>query len=664
MQNHIKHFRDKMTWYLALSFSIPGIIFLLIIYFFFLHAYFKRDAREAQRLAVNFKHKISLHDQFLSELLAEEFTFENKKKLYDYLKKEIKNRNIIISIRAEKELSENETSMWIKEIPPGEIRRSNIIKNNDIYGITVKNNNDGYFICAVYPLELSRISEVDFFKYKKTVLLDKTNDPSLPENFEIRNKIKNILISKSQISVEKEDKFKLNCSFIIYGTFEKPIALAEYEYLRAAVKKMQLLFVVSFSLFCLTTILSSFIFSKFGFKIILKHTQGIIEEMGAISKNPVKFKKLNTEEYSSIRPLAEAVNELSASFAISYNSIKRYKKIIQTVKDGIFQINSDGEILFMNKAFADFFSLQPDKKYYITEFFDPGKTEFPELLSSIPFSGELNFGDKFFLINFSAGFDDKPGIYSGVIVDITTQKEILNAQKKLENQLIQSRRLSEVGLLIEGISHNLNSPLSNLLGYIQLLKEEYPDLKDVQKIFDNGMRMAEIIKTLMDRVSDTEVFAPRMINVNDMINKEIDFFKHNLFFKANVEVKLDLDESLPPVSMIYSDLSQTAANILSNATEAMKDSSKKIIFVKTYRENNFLKISIKDTGHGIPEDKINVIFEPFYSDKGLTDKSGRGLGLSISKQLLKKYGADISAESVYGKGSKFTITLPLNNGIK
>lgn len=653
-----------MTWYLALSFSIPGIIFLLIIYFFFLHAYFKRDAREAQRLAVNFKHKISLHDQFLSELLAEEFTFENKKKLYDYLKKEIKNRNIIISIRAEKELSENETSMWIKEIPPGEIRRSNIIKNNDIYGITVKNNNDGYFICAVYPLELSRISEVDFFKYKKTVLLDKTNDPSLPENFEIRNKIKNILISKSQISVEKEDKFKLNCSFIIYGTFEKPIALAEYEYLRAAVKKMQLLFVVSFSLFCLTTILSSFIFSKFGFKIILKHTQGIIEEMGAISKNPVKFKKLNTEEYSSIRPLAEAVNELSASFAISYNSIKRYKKIIQTVKDGIFQINSDGEILFMNKAFADFFSLQPDKKYYITEFFDPGKTEFPELLSSIPFSGELNFGDKFFLINFSAGFDDKPGIYSGVIVDITTQKEILNAQKKLENQLIQSRRLSEVGLLIEGISHNLNSPLSNLLGYIQLLKEEYPDLKDVQKIFDNGMRMAEIIKTLMDRVSDTEVFAPRMINVNDMINKEIDFFKHNLFFKANVEVKLDLDESLPPVSMIYSDLSQTAANILSNATEAMKDSSKKIIFVKTYRENNFLKISIKDTGHGIPEDKINVIFEPFYSDKGLTDKSGRGLGLSISKQLLKKYGADISAESVYGKGSKFTITLPLNNGIK
>ena len=156
------------------------------------------------------------------------------------------------------------------------------------------------------------------------------------------------------------------------------------------------------------------------------------------------------------------------------------------------------------------------------------------------------------------------------------------------------------------------------------------------------------------------------IDHNKLINELLEFFKANLYFKHHVKTSLEFAKELPLISAIYSDFYQAIGNIIQNSIDALYKQEKKEILIQTKLKNDEILLIISDTGIGIPEDKIELIFEPFFSTKpGEYSRSnddklpkGNGLGLTMSYYIFKKYNVGISFQSETGKGTRCTIKIP------
>ena len=169
------------------------------------------------------------------------------------------------------------------------------------------------------------------------------------------------------------------------------------------------------------------------------------------------------------------------------------------------------------------------------------------------------------------------------------------------------------------------------------------------------------MKSLLRKVREDDIAMLRPIDINDLIQQELNLCKHNLYFKHYVSLKTDLKKNLPKIKVAYGDISQVIANLLNNAIESLKESSIKNIFVTTAKTDKYVTVEIKDTGYGIEEKNLNKIFEPYFSTKTQTDKIGFGLGLAICKHITEKYNGMITVDSKIGKGSCFTLFLPISN---
>lgn len=125
-----------------------------------------------------------------------------------------------------------------------------------------------------------------------------------------------------------------------------------------------------------------------------------------------------------------------------------------------------------------------------------------------------------------------------------------------------------------------------------------------------------------------------------------------------------MDKSLPLIKGVYSDFSQSFSNIIKNALDAMRNTDKKKLTVKTYFADNYIHVQISDTGEGIPEKNIKYIFEPYFTTKRYIEEgqesrpAGTGLGLYMVQELLKKYNAEYDIQSKVGEGTTFTIKFP------
>jgi len=138
--------------------------------------------------------------------------------------------------------------------------------------------------------------------------------------------------------------------------------------------------------------------------------------------------------------------------------------------------------------------------------------------------------------------------------------------------------------------------------------------------------------------------------------------KANPFFKHNIRTELAWG-NLPLYRGIYAHFSQSLGNLIKNAIDAMYASEQKVLSVRTGVQNNAIFIRIADTGHGIPKERMLKIFNPFFTTKPLTASderpTGTGLGLSSAKEMISSYGGEIFAESQVGRGSIFTVSLPI-----
>ncbi|GBD95318.1 MAG TPA: hybrid sensor histidine kinase/response regulator [Nitrospirae bacterium] len=276
-------------------------------------------------------------------------------------------------------------------------------------------------------------------------------------------------------------------------------------------------------------------------------------------------------------------------------------------------------------------------------------------------------------------------------------KEVEKAYAELkatQAKILQQEKMASIGQLAAGVAHEINNPMgfisSNLgtlgkyvnkltefidtqTGVIESLKstEASEGLKDkrrklkldyiledieelIKESIDGAERVKKIVQNLksFSRIDEAEY---KNVDINECIENTLNIVRNELKYKA--EIKKDYGK-LPPADCYPQQLNQVFMNLLVNAAQAIEKQGE--IGIRTWNGDGIINVSISDTGCGIPEDKISRIFEPFFTTKDVG--KGTGLGLSITYDIVKKHKGEITVESEAGKGSTFTVKIPVAEG--
>jgi two-component system NtrC family sensor kinase len=247
----------------------------------------------------------------------------------------------------------------------------------------------------------------------------------------------------------------------------------------------------------------------------------------------------------------------------------------------------------------------------------------------------------------------------------TLEKKVEERTKELvemQARLVQSEKLAGLGKLAAGIAHEINNPLGGILIYSHLLLEEskkdtsaYENLK---KIVKETTRCKNIVKGLLEfsRPKEPEMM---MTDINDAVLRAMAIFEPQALFH-NIEVRKELSE-LPRIVADSSQLQQVFTNIIANAAEAIAGNGILTIRTSLDKQTDRIKVEFTDTGHGIKPEDMTRLFEPFFTTKEVG--KGTGLGLAISYGIVQKHQGSIEVRSKVGKGSTFTVILPVKRNM-
>jgi signal transduction histidine kinase len=231
--------------------------------------------------------------------------------------------------------------------------------------------------------------------------------------------------------------------------------------------------------------------------------------------------------------------------------------------------------------------------------------------------------------------------------------------KRSEERMNETARLASIGELAAGVAHEINNPLTSVLGYSEMLmRSNIPEQfrKDVEIISVEAQRAAKIVKNLLffARKSGTE---KQYTDPNGIVNRALEMKSYD-FKVNNIVVTSQLSPEIPKTMIDEHQLVQVFLNVLTNAEQVMqKSEGKGQIGLCTTASNDAIEITITDNGPGMPPQELSRVFEPFFITKDVGQ--GTGLGLSISYGIIKEHGGEIRAESVEGEGTTFYITLPV-----
>jgi signal transduction histidine kinase len=256
------------------------------------------------------------------------------------------------------------------------------------------------------------------------------------------------------------------------------------------------------------------------------------------------------------------------------------------------------------------------------------------------------------------GKNDEVGLLIRKFNDMEGQLAQREAEIEKKNQeLLQSKKLAAIGTLASGVAHELNNPLNNIYISAQILDRETRDApspmvrETVNDIVGQTIRVKGIVGDLLEFARGRE---PRLreVELNELVmgayklvSTSMDTIKITFVLDSDSDgVKLDADSE---------QMERVFINLFTNAVAAMAGAGD--LKVKVLREGDVVTVRVSDAGRGIPADAVEKIFEPFYT----TRDKGTGLGLAIVFNTIKKHGGDINVESAEGKGTTFTMKLPV-----
>lgn len=354
-----------------------------------------------------------------------------------------------------------------------------------------------------------------------------------------------------------------------------------------------------------------------------------------------------------LKPLSMAVDRLFLENELSIRT-SRWEKTFDGLPDPIAIIDIEYNVLRANNKFSDRL-LQ--KKCYQVFAGNSSPCQGCPLEKSISSggatSGQITVNGKYFEVS---SYPIK--IESGSkVTTVVNQYVNITESKLLYGKMIQNEKMSAIGLLAGNIAHELNNPLSGIRSMTQILLSEVKSsqvLSDLKEIEKASARSQLIIKNLLD-FSTGSLQKTELLTIDEIVEKTMPMLKALIRSYRN-EITLNAKNFLIEVDPQL--LQQVVFNLINNACQAMGEKGQLSIISEELNQGSkkFVLLKIKDTGPGISPDMQEKIFEPFYTTKA--EGHGTGLGLSLSRDIVKKFGGSILVNSKLGAGAEFVIQLP------
>src|SRR5438093_9103712 len=233
--------------------------------------------------------------------------------------------------------------------------------------------------------------------------------------------------------------------------------------------------------------------------------------------------------------------------------------------------------------------------------------------------------------------------------------------KRTQAQLIQSTKLAAIGELAANIAHEINNPLTSVLGFASYLAEQVPPggpmREELDLIQEDAGRARDIVRDLL-HFSRQREFIPQITDLNVVLEQTLGMLRRQGALDA-IRLEEHYAPGLAPVEVDVPRIKQVFLNLINNAVYVMRDSGGSLT-IRSSASADMVQVEVIDTGTGIAPEHLDRVFEPFFTTK--PDVSGTGLGLSVSLGIVQSHGGTIEVKSQLGKGSTFTIKLPAKPG--
>jgi PAS domain S-box-containing protein len=341
------------------------------------------------------------------------------------------------------------------------------------------------------------------------------------------------------------------------------------------------------------------------------------------------------------------------------------ENILESLNDGLAVVDRNDRIVRWNRRLEELYGIRHEEAVgrRIDEIFESGfidvlrsaRRESPEgaALYRVPLSTRHEQPRRLLVNVATTPLRDSDAAIAGTIVVV----EDISSRVQLEEQLQISEKMASIGLLAAGVAHEVNTPLTGISSFVQMLMQgaepDDPKTKVLEKIERQTFRAAKIVNGLLNLARPAQVESGPM-DITAVINDVLSLLEHQ-FRTSRIQVRKELSPSAPFVQGIEYKLQQVFLNLFLNARDAMPRGG--WLTIVTRAAGDAVAVEIGDTGSGIPPDHLSRIYDPFFTTKDIG--KGTGLGLSITYGIVQEHGGTITCDSIVGQGTRFTLTLPV-----
>ncbi|MBI2556131.1 MAG: ATP-binding protein, partial [Planctomycetes bacterium] len=230
--------------------------------------------------------------------------------------------------------------------------------------------------------------------------------------------------------------------------------------------------------------------------------------------------------------------------------------------------------------------------------------------------------------------------------------------KSMQNKLLQAEKMASIGLLASSLAHELDTPLTTISGYCELLEEDIRDeklLSRIKIIYEQIIKCQKTIRNLLD-FSRKSTCEKKICNIHHLINNTLLLVEHRLKIHK-INLHKTLDEDVPPLLVDGNQIQQVILNLVNNAVDALPQGGDMFIETRLNKEAKSVEIVFDDNGIGISSEDLKRVFDPFFTTK--EPGRGTGLGLSICNNIISAHNGEITLESRLGNGTRFVVSLPI-----
>lgn len=401
-----------------------------------------------------------------------------------------------------------------------------------------------------------------------------------------------------------------------------------------------------------------------------------------VELNSYPLKKSSGEVFAVIETFTDITEQTKLQNQLR-ESEERYRTLYNNAPDFMHSLNKDGIIIECNNTELKCLGYKREeligrhfKDILLPQYHDLFVEKLNELIEKGSCEAELEVlkkdGSSIRVLAKSFAIYDSNGQFvktNTTMLDITEMRRLEHEWKQLKSQLIQSQKMEAIATLAAGIAHDFNNMLTGIIGYSQLAFSRTTE-QTVKQLLIKSIGTAEKASELTRQILLIGRKLPpekKPLNLNQLIEESIKMLAR--LVEENIEIKLSLFPSLPPVDADPSQMMQVLMNLLVNARDAMpnggtleikteKINKEKVDFFdyEQTKAGDFVALSVSDTGSGIPDDIKHRIFDPFFSTK--EHGKGTGIGLAVTDSIVRAHNGWIDFLTEIGKGTKFRVFLP------